>query len=105
VVPESLASLRLVTRDYFALRAMRTAEIEPRTIRGSLHAEVTIDARPDLPQFGEAASHSRPSGRARLRNITLTRSAGGVDKIWVIHVSKSDIPLDLPSLTLKQRFP
>jgi hypothetical protein len=60
---------------------MRTAEIEPRTILGSQHAEVTIDARRDLPQFGEAASYSR-----------LTRPASGVDKIWVIHVSNSDIP-------------
>ena len=84
-------------RDYFPFRAMRTAEIEPRTILGSPHAEVTIAARRDLPQFGEAASYSRSSGSAR--------PASGVSKTWVIHVSKSDIPLDLPSLTLKQGFP
>ena len=104
-MPGCLASLRLVMRDYFAFRAMRTAEIEPRTILGSLHAEVTIAARRDLPQFGEAASYSRSSGSARRLSITLTRPASGVGKTWVIHVSKSDIPLDLPSLTLKQRFP
>jgi hypothetical protein len=99
-VPGCLASLRLVMRDYVAFRAMRTAGIEPRTILGSLHA-----ARRDLPQFSEAASCSRSSGSARRLSITLTRPAGGAGKIWVIHVSKSDIPLDLLSLTLKQRFP
>ena len=92
-------------RDYFAFRAMRTAEIEPRTILGSLQAEGIITARRDLPQFGEAASYSRSSGSAHRLSITLTRPASGGGKTWVIHVSKSDIPLDLPSLTLKKRFP
>jgi hypothetical protein len=92
-------------RDCFECRAMRTAEIEPRTILGSLRAEVTIAAHRDLPQFREAASYSRSSGSARRLSITLTRPASGVGKTWVIHVPKSDIPLDLRSLTLKQRFP
>jgi hypothetical protein len=86
-VPGCLASLRLVMRDYFEFRAMRTAEIEPRTILGALHAEVTIAARRDLPQFCEGGSYS-----ARRLSITLTQPASGGGKTWVIHVSKSDIP-------------
>lgn len=79
---------------------MRTAEVEPGTVLGSLHA-----ARRDLPQFGEAASYGRSGGTTGHLSITLTRPASGVGKTWLIHASKSDIPLDLLSLTLKQRFP
>ncbi len=84
-------SLRLVMRGYFAFRAMRTAEIEPRTTLGALRTEGIITRR-DLPQFGEAASYSRSGGGAHRRSITLTRPASGGAKTWVIHVSKSDIP-------------
>ena len=101
-MPGCLASLWLVTRDYFAFRAMRTAEIEPTTILGSLHPEVTIAERRHLPQFSAAASYSRSSGSARRLNITLTRPASGGGKTWVMHVSKSDIRLDLPSLTFNK---
>jgi len=71
---------------------METTEIEPRTILGSQHAEVTITARRGLPRLSEAGSYSRSSESARLLSITLTRPASGVGKTWIIHVSKSDIP-------------
>jgi hypothetical protein len=72
---------------------------------GSLHAELTIAAHRDPPQFAEAASYSRSSENARCLSIVLARPASAVGKTRLIHVSKSDIPLDRPSQTLKQRFP
>jgi hypothetical protein len=90
-VPGWPPSLRLVMREYFAFRAMRTTEIGRRKILGSLRAEGIITRR-DLPQFGEAASYRRSSGGAHRLSITSTRPASGGGKTWVIHVSESDIP-------------